>query len=443
MTRATVQFDVGALQRRSPFGDNPDVGSGGIRTQQRIMRAALEVFDEVGYHGCGVDRITAKAKCSRPTFYQYFASKEDLFRHLSGTLSRRLFALCGDIGPVGPGPEGRAALHAFVVAYGDLFDLYSPVFAVFSTAVVADDAVAEGAARVFGRQVEALEGNIDAKAFRHRHRRAVVAVLLNALSRAQRFRQVVNGSPEVPLDRARIDDALADVVHRVLFGPLPGVNVREPVPASQAGLDDAFLVPGLVVGAETEGLGPAGRRTRARLLDAGRRVLAANGYHDTRVDDIVADAGTSHGTFYRYFENKDGLFRVLAARSGRRVIASIDDLSARFDPSVPVDPLELRAWLRAYFAVYAAEGPVIRAWVEAMWFDPGLRSGSTAEVEMLWRRLAAFLSPRDFGDTDADAVVLCALLDRSWSMLESFGADERTMIDVYAMALQRGVLPVD
>ena len=41
-------------------------------------------------------------------------------------------------------------------------------------------------------------------------------------------------------------------------------------------------------------------------------VLPARGYHDARVDDIVAAAGVSHGSFYRYFENKDDFFRVLA-----------------------------------------------------------------------------------------------------------------------------------
>ena len=62
-------------------------------------------------------------------------------------------------------------------------------------------------------------------------------------------------------------------------------------------------------------LRPAGEQTRQRLLDAGAAVLPDRGYHDARVDDIVEAAGVSHGSFYRYFENKDDFFRVLAEQA--------------------------------------------------------------------------------------------------------------------------------
>ena len=64
-------------------------------------------------------------------------------------------------------------------------------------------------------------------------------------------------------------------------------------------------------------LRPRGEKTRATLLDAGAKVLPAHGYHAARVDDIVEVAGVSHGSFYRYFENKDDFFRVLAEDASR------------------------------------------------------------------------------------------------------------------------------
>src|SRR5262249_14247391 len=72
-----------AAVRRAPFSDNPRVGARGQRTQQRILDAALRAFGEKGYHGCSIDRITKLARCSRVSFYQYFASKEDVFQHLA------------------------------------------------------------------------------------------------------------------------------------------------------------------------------------------------------------------------------------------------------------------------------------------------------------------------------------------------------------------------
>src|SRR5579871_4417164 len=78
--------------RRAPFSDNPRVGARGQRTQQRILDAALRVFADEGYHGASVDRIARVAGCSRVSFYQYFASKEDVFFHLAGQLARQVSA---------------------------------------------------------------------------------------------------------------------------------------------------------------------------------------------------------------------------------------------------------------------------------------------------------------------------------------------------------------
>ena len=46
-----------------------------------------------------------------------------------------------------------------------------------------------------------------------------------------------------------------------------------------------------------------GRRTMRKLLDAAMVAFDQRGYHQTRVNDIVDIAKTSHGTFYLYFSN--------------------------------------------------------------------------------------------------------------------------------------------
>lgn len=42
-----------------------------------------------------------------------------------------------------------------------------------------------------------------------------------------------------------------------------------------------------------------------RILDAAIHVIAANGYHNSRVSDIADCAGVADGTIYLYFENKE------------------------------------------------------------------------------------------------------------------------------------------
>src|SRR5689334_19398032 len=71
-----------------------------------------------------------------------------------------------------------------------------------------------------------------------------------------------------------------------------------------------------------------GRKTMRRLSDAGMRVFAERGYHQSRVDDIVRAARTSHGTFYLYFANKEDLLRALAVDCA----AEMEALAERIEP---------------------------------------------------------------------------------------------------------------
>ena len=48
--------------------------------EARILQAALTVFAQAGYSGATMDAVAAEAGLSKPTLYQYFASKEALFQ---------------------------------------------------------------------------------------------------------------------------------------------------------------------------------------------------------------------------------------------------------------------------------------------------------------------------------------------------------------------------
>jgi AcrR family transcriptional regulator len=62
-----------------------------------------------------------------------------------------------------------------------------------------------------------------------------------------------------------------------------------------------------------------GAERKQQLLDAAARLFAEQGYAATRVVDIVDAAGVAKGLFYWYFENKEALFRELAADMRRRL----------------------------------------------------------------------------------------------------------------------------
>lgn len=50
---------------------------------------------------------------------------------------------------------------------------------------------------------------------------------------------------------------------------------------------------------------------RQDLVDAGWRVIARTGWRDLTVDDVCAEAGTSKGAFYGYFNRKQDLLLAL------------------------------------------------------------------------------------------------------------------------------------
>lgn len=62
-----------------------------------------------------------------------------------------------------------------------------------------------------------------------------------------------------------------------------------------------------------------GAERKQQLLDAAARLFAEQGYAATRVVDIVDAAGVAKGLFYWYFDNKETLFRELAAEIRRRL----------------------------------------------------------------------------------------------------------------------------
>lgn len=90
--------------------------------------------------------------------------------------------------------------------------------------------------------------------------------------------------------------------------------------------------------------------TRSRLLDAAKRVFAHNGFHATRISDIVQSAGVAQGTFYLHFDCKEEAFRQLVEGFYANVV----------DQALSVAPSE--ALPDAYEAVEAVRA----VWLEAL-----------------------------------------------------------------------------
>lgn len=73
---------------------------------------------------------------------------------------------------------------------------------------------------------------------------------------------------------------------------------------------------------------------RKLILDAATRLFGARGFHAATVPMIVAEAGSSVGSFYAYFRNKEDIFAAVLELLGRKVTDLMNE--ARLSQSDPL-----------------------------------------------------------------------------------------------------------
>jgi AcrR family transcriptional regulator len=119
-----------------------------------------------------------------------------------------------------------------------------------------------------------------------------------------------------------------------------------------------------------------GQRTRAGLVEAAAEVFAEKQFLDTNVSDITRRAGTAHGTFYRYFESKEEIFREVALDLQRKMA-----LHGAADDVVPppfADRGEELVWRitranRRYLAAYMEHADLFAVLEQVATFNDELR----------------------------------------------------------------------
>jgi AcrR family transcriptional regulator len=120
---------------------------GRLDKRRAIVEAALRVFARVGYAQASVDMIATEAEAAKPTIYNHFGSKENLFRHVmtetaarsNGKTMEVLESFPSEVDRLRPGLEDvahklvacycdeqsqavRRLLHAETMRFPDLFD---------------------------------------------------------------------------------------------------------------------------------------------------------------------------------------------------------------------------------------------------------------------------------------------------------------------------------
>ncbi len=129
--------------------------------------------------------------------------------------------------------------------------------------------------------------------------------------------------------------------------------------------------------------------TRERLLAGARQAFAKRGFAATRVADIVALAGTSHGTFYTYFDDKRDALLALTQEAASAIYgAAVAPLAnGHQEPAREA----IRARMTVFFRTYSEWWDVVRTWDHASAIHPEVDELRTrirsSIVEQLYRAL--------------------------------------------------------
>ncbi|MGM0421091.1 MAG: TetR/AcrR family transcriptional regulator [Bacillota bacterium] len=68
------------------------------------------------------------------------------------------------------------------------------------------------------------------------------------------------------------------------------------------------------------------KETRVNILRSASKLFAEKGYHETSMDSIVEESGTSKGTLYYHFDSKEQLFKEMFKRAVSEVFAEISQV---------------------------------------------------------------------------------------------------------------------
>ena len=196
------------------------------------------------------------------------------------------------------------------------------------------------------------------------------------------------------------------------------------------------------VPAQSRELRKQGKETLRRLLEAAIEVFDERGYSAARVDDIVKEAKTSHGTFYLYFSNKDDLFEALVAGVTEQMHDLAESLPAIKASKAGYDAL--REWLGEFYDLYAHYHPVIRAWTEinAQNLDMA-RAGAFVLrrfIDALVRRVRE-MEPLPVSDPETAASIMVAMVERAtfYAVVHLVRIEREELLDNLATILHVGL----
>lgn len=159
-----------------------------------------------------------------------------------------------------------------------------------------------------------------------------------------------------------------------------------------------------------------GARTREALIAAARTIFERDGFVDSRLVDIAAEAKCSIGSFYTWFDSKDEVFAaVLHQAQSEMLHPGTSRMEASDDPVAIIT-----ASNRAYFEAYRRNARLNQLLLQVATVDPKIRALRQARANAFVMRNAkaiAELQARGLADRGVDATTAAMALSGMVSRL--------------------------
>jgi AcrR family transcriptional regulator len=179
---------------------------------------------------------------------------------------------------------------------------------------------------------------------------------------------------------------------------------------------------------------------RARIVAAARRCFSRDGFHQTSMPDIAAEAGLSVGASYRYFASKEEIILEIAGDAFRAIFDPVERLADRSDDITVADLVAAAVEPVSGDVIVGRAGAVIpvdeslrcavQAWGELLRRED-LRQQANAGFEHVRQRIAEALRNGQHAgsvsaelDPDRTARVVMALLHGFVLQRTAFGLDD-------------------
>lgn len=400
--------------RRSGYAPaaNAGVGRRGLHTRDRILGCAAEAFLANGFHATSLDAIAKAAGASRPTVYQYFAGKEEIFRELSALAERDVLAHGEHLGRLAPTADGLEELHNWLTEWSAIYDAHAAVFAEFPgigtpTGLAVIDA---------GTTADQFHQTITDRMRQTRLRDLDADDAAAVLGRIPHMVHLYRYRAMLPLPAlATVTWSLTVALQLMLFPETPDEvlqSVAPPVPSGRGGITPRVF----------DGAGPTPAATTAvgspipqDVLSVSSTLFAERGYYAVGMEEIAAAADVSRATLYRYFSTKDKILAELT----RRAVVEIERHAAAL-PAMAADALI--EWMLGYVEFHRTYRGVIRAWFDGTVAEQLSDADVDHGIGAIFQSVGALLSSADLPtgvDADVASAVFVAVLGR---MSESPGA---------------------